>query len=417
MRKRVGCIFIAFCLLISVLPLSVAAKTPFQDVPTGAWYAAAVEYVYGEGLFSGTSASQFSPNAPMQRVQIAQVLANSTEGYRKAEHQGIPCFVDVPKDYWGSAPVHWAYQNSLIDGVGEYRFSPQSPLTRQQLAVILYRYAQRTGSDTSLAGSRYNTFSDKDQVASWAAEAMQWAVNRGIINGSNGKLNPKKTCTRAEVAQMLLNGKNVLTSHRLLSQELRPDPDPSQLLLYQVDSQLIMACIGYFGGTSPSSTNQLTTAHWQGFCSMWFENAYWAHGMNAAGIITPVKKGDVVSISAEECYFTKDCVDIAIQVMGGNPAQVLEKLNRYTPSKYSDYDQIRFSGNYLRWVTPHRGFDPATGYTVLSKSIQGDTVKITYKFKIDVLDAGAYWYKGEAVVAASDNDLGYKISTYRLTRA
>ena len=233
MKRKILSVLLAVCFLLPLGTLSAiaASSTPFQDVKNSDWYANAVSYVYREGLFNGTSSTTFSPNTPMQRVQLMQVLANRTEGYSKAEYAGVSSFVDVPVDHWWCAPVRWAYRNNLADGVGDDRFDPEAALTREQLAVFLYRYAQRTGATTSTSGTRYFTFPDRSAVSTWAVTAMRWAVNRGIINGSDGLLKPGGTATRAEVAQMFLNAAPVLTSTRLLPQEERPDPTLLNLYL------------------------------------------------------------------------------------------------------------------------------------------------------------------------------------------
>lgn len=206
--------------LLLVLPVSVigasAAGTPFVDVSSGAWYAEAVEYVYDEGLFNGTSPTTFSPGVPMKRAELMQVLANRTQGYSKEAYAGTTSFADVPVDYWGCAPIRWAYRVSLADGVGNNNFDPEASLTREQIAVFLYRYAGRTGASTSLSGANYQSFPDKNQVSDWAVTAMTWAVNKGVINGSDGLLLPQATATRAQVAQMFLKAASVLSSDQLL---------------------------------------------------------------------------------------------------------------------------------------------------------------------------------------------------------
>src|SRR5699024_5386594 len=131
-------LLLAICVM---LPLgansaSAAGATPFEDVRDSDWYANAVQYVYKEGLFNGTSTVTFSPNSPMQRVQLVQVLANRTEGYSQAAYAGVTSFVDVPVNHWGCAPIRWAYRNDLADGVGDNRFEPETALTREQLAVF-----------------------------------------------------------------------------------------------------------------------------------------------------------------------------------------------------------------------------------------------------------------------------------------
>ena len=200
-----------------------------------------MEYVYDEGLFNGTSPTTFSPGDPMKRAELMQVLANRTQGYSKEAYAGTTSFADVPVDYWGCSPIRWAYRVSLADGVGNNNFDPEASLTREQIAVFLYRYAGRTGASTSLSGANYQSFPDKNQVSDWAVTAMTWAVNKGVINGSDGLLLPQATATRAQVAQMFLNAASVLSSDQLLPQEERPDPDLTPSLVDTIDVDFVLA--------------------------------------------------------------------------------------------------------------------------------------------------------------------------------
>lgn len=110
MKRTLLPLLLAICVLLPVgaRSVSAAAGTPFRDVRDSDWYARAVRHVYEEGLFRGTSDTTFSPNSPMERGQLAQVLANRTQGYSKAAYAGATSFVDVPVDSWACAPIRWA---------------------------------------------------------------------------------------------------------------------------------------------------------------------------------------------------------------------------------------------------------------------------------------------------------------------
>lgn len=157
----------------------------FTDVPAGSWYEEAVKYVSEKGLMNGTSSTAFSPNASTTRGMIVTILAR-VEGVNTS---GTP---------WYAAGQKWAMDNGISDGtnmVGE--------VTREQLATILYRYAKQKGYDVSKSAA-LTGFSDADKVSGYAAEAMQWAVAEGLLQGSNGKLNPQGSATRAQVATILM---------------------------------------------------------------------------------------------------------------------------------------------------------------------------------------------------------------------
>lgn len=157
----------------------------FTDVPAGSWYEEAVNYVHEKGLMNGTSSNAFSPNANTTRGMIVTILAR-VEGVNT---NGTP---------WYAAGQKWAMDNGISDGT-----NMPGVITREQLATILYRYAKQKGYDVSKSAA-LTAFSDADKVNGYAAEAMQWAVAEGLLQGSNGKLNPQGSATRAQVATILM---------------------------------------------------------------------------------------------------------------------------------------------------------------------------------------------------------------------
>lgn len=157
----------------------------FTDVPAGSWYEEAVNYVHEKGLMNGTSKNGFSPNASTTRGMIVTILAR-VEGVNT---NGTP---------WYAAGQKWAMDNGISDGT-----NMPGVITREQLATILYRYAKQKGYDVSKSAA-LTGFSDADKVSGYAAEAMQWAVAEGLLQGSNGKLNPQGSATRAQVATILM---------------------------------------------------------------------------------------------------------------------------------------------------------------------------------------------------------------------
>ena len=157
----------------------------FTDVPAGSWYEEAVNYVHEKGLMNGTSKNSFSPNANTTRGMIVTILAR-VEGVNT---NGTP---------WYAAGQKWAMDNGISDGT-----NMPGVITREQLATILYRYAKQKGYDVSKSAA-LTAFSDADKVSGYAAEAMQWAVAEGLLQGSNGKLNPQGSATRAQVATILM---------------------------------------------------------------------------------------------------------------------------------------------------------------------------------------------------------------------
>ena len=186
------------------------ADQPFADVASDAWYAEAVAYVKENGMMTGTSDTTFAPQQPLSRAMMAQVLYN-LEGKPAVEGESLgDPFADVPGDSWYADAVYWTRLEGLADGYSAETFGPEDSITREQLAVMLYRYAQYKGYDVSASGD-LTAFGDGAQTSDWAAQAMEWAVGSGLINGKNGAaLDPQGTATRAEVAQILMKfGQNV----------------------------------------------------------------------------------------------------------------------------------------------------------------------------------------------------------------
>lgn len=178
-------------------PTPPTSSTPFTDI--NMWAKDSIEWSYNKNLFSGTSTTRFSPNAPMNRAMLATVLWR-LDG--KPAAGGNSSFVDVPSGQYYSEAIKWASDNNIVSGTGNGRFSPDKYITREQLSTMLYRYAQYKGKangSTSLA-----KYLDANNVSIWAYEAMQWAVGNGIVTGKqNVYLAPKDNSTRAEVATML----------------------------------------------------------------------------------------------------------------------------------------------------------------------------------------------------------------------
>ena len=176
-------------------------RKTFVDVPADSWYAGAVAFVSSHELFHGTSNTTFTPNGGMTRAMLAQVLYN-LESNPDTEVEAS--FTDVAADAWCADAVAWAQTFGVIKGVTATSFAPNTQITRQQIAVMLYRYAKALGYDLT-GGASITGYADAAQVGGYAVEAMEWATGNGLIQGlSNGTLNPKGTATRAQVATILM---------------------------------------------------------------------------------------------------------------------------------------------------------------------------------------------------------------------
>ena len=175
---------------------------PFKDVPRKEWYYDAVKYVYERKIMSGTSTTGFSPDVKTTRGMIVTMLHNMENSPYQA---GASKFSDVQnsKDYYYMA-VKWATSNKIISGYNNGKFGPNDLITREQLSVILNQYCNYKGKYKKVYAD-FSKFKDSNKVSSYAKWGMNWAIGNKIINGSNGKLNPQGTATRAEAAAMLSN--------------------------------------------------------------------------------------------------------------------------------------------------------------------------------------------------------------------
>ena len=174
-------------------------KLPFTDVTTSDWFYDDVLFVYDAGLFAGTSDTTFSPNASMTRAMLVTVLYR-LEGQPAVN--GRSGFSDVQYNGYYEDAVTWAADNGIVNGTSTTTFSPNANVTREQMAAILYRYAQYKKYNTA-ASSSLTGFSDHATVSSYAVTPLQWSVAEKLVNGSAGKLMPTGNATRAQVAAIL----------------------------------------------------------------------------------------------------------------------------------------------------------------------------------------------------------------------
>ena len=177
---------------------------PFADMPEVThWAHEGIDFAIQQGLFHGMDESHFGPNIPMSRAMLVTVLWRSV-GSPDAEDAG---FTDVAAGQWYTEAIHWAAGSGIVNGMGDGRFDPDGLLTREQLAAILYRF---DGADVSgeAPDAVFAPFADRDQISPWAEDALQWAVQAGLISGTSTEstllLDPAGQATRAQVATILM---------------------------------------------------------------------------------------------------------------------------------------------------------------------------------------------------------------------
>ena len=198
MKNKIGALFLACALL---LPFGAAAAVGsyenFTDLEANGWYREAVEFMLDKGYMDGMSDTQFGPGLYLTRAQAVTILWRS-EGAGEFQGGALP-FADVKADTWYSDAVKWAYYSDLTDGVSETEFGTEQNVSRQQLAVWLYRLS----SATPEREDHLSSFADAGDISEYAKPAMNWAVAKGIIDGADGSLLPQSPATRAQAAVMI----------------------------------------------------------------------------------------------------------------------------------------------------------------------------------------------------------------------
>ena len=320
--KRFGALLLALILALSLSVTAYAAveDTGFSDVAADAWYADAVTYVRDNGLMSGTSDTTFTPGGTMTRGMLVTTL------YRMAgspslenEDLGYP-FADVPGDAWYANGVYWARLAGVVGGYSEDQFGPDDPVTREQIAVILWRYA---GSPAAESGT---DFADEGGISAYAAQAVDWARANGIVNGvEDNRFLPQSSATRAQVATIL---RNYLTMEEAGEPE---DPAGSRVL------------VAYFSATGNTEA--------------------------VAGYIAQATGGDLFEITPADPYTVDDLnwTDENSRVVYEyeNPDERDTELASDTPDGWEDYDVI-FLGYPIWWYDaawPVDGFVEANDFT------------------------------------------------------
>ena len=320
--KRFGALLLALILTLSLSVTAYAAveDTGFSDVAADAWYADAVTYVRDNGLMSGTSDTTFTPGGTMTRGMLVTTL------YRMAgspslenEDLGYP-FADVPGDAWYADGVYWARLAGVVGGYSEDQFGPDDPVTREQIAAILWRYA---GSPAAESGT---DFADEGSISAYATQAVDWARANGIVNGvEDNRFLPQSSATRAQVATILRN---------YLTMEEAGEPEAP------AGSRVLVA---YFSATGNTEA--------------------------VAGYIAQATGGDLFEITPADPYTADDLnwTDENSRVVYEyeNPDERDTELASDTPDGWEDYDVI-FLGYPIWWYDaawPVDGFVEANDFT------------------------------------------------------
>ena len=179
---------------------AVTGENPYSDVPAGSYYEKAVIWAMQKGVANGMGGGKFEPDTTLNRAMVATVLYRLSGDKVSATN----AFPDVPANEWYGEAVAWAQQKGIVTGFEDGTFRPMEEISRQDMALMLHRYAKTVkGTDTTPTGD-LSRWPDAGLVGSWAVDALRWCVGAGIINGKDGGLQPTGNATRAEFATILM---------------------------------------------------------------------------------------------------------------------------------------------------------------------------------------------------------------------
>ena len=218
--KLISLLVIVVMMLGICMPVASAAPMPFVDVRPGMWFYDAINWAYQLNVARGTSPTTFSPNNNITRGEFVTFLYRIEDSPPTVSNFII--FGDVPDPaIFYFFPITWAAENGIVTGTGGGRFEPNRNITREEMAVILFRYAAHKGRNTTAPDSILNIFYDGKNVSGFALEATRWAANTGILRGTNHRLNSKSFATRAEAVAVI--------QRYVLDQPYTPPPPPPAL--------------------------------------------------------------------------------------------------------------------------------------------------------------------------------------------
>jgi len=207
-KQKIGSLIVLGAVLLSA-PLAAFANTsgfPFTDVPQDHWARGYVEFVHSNQIMNGITDTRFEPNGALNRGMAVATLFRAHHGrIANATDSRVNPFSDVETERWYAPYVTWAYGKGIVEGHGGNLFAPSGNLTREQFAVMLYRFAEAEGLDTNVpAGFRLDQFTDSGQISTWATAAVRWANYNGILMGmTTTTIAPGATAIRAQGAALL----------------------------------------------------------------------------------------------------------------------------------------------------------------------------------------------------------------------
>ncbi|MBQ7499982.1 MAG: S-layer homology domain-containing protein [Clostridia bacterium] len=202
MKRIVSIILCVLMLIPATTVYSYAEALPFDDVKEGMWFYPYVEFCKNRGYMNGVSDTEFAPHSELTRAMFVTILA-AVDNYDRAAYAGSTGFNDVPENAWFAAPVKWANTNGIVTGRAEGIFDPEAKVTRQEMTLMLYKFAIYKGIDVT-NDETLSANPDAANVAEWAMPGMCWAISTKVLIGSvRGMILPKENAERCDVAVVI----------------------------------------------------------------------------------------------------------------------------------------------------------------------------------------------------------------------
>lgn len=174
----------------------------YTDVKENDWYYASVTKASNMGLLNGMSENKFAPKENLSRSMLATILYRLA-GSPDVKHDNV--FTDIKEDSWYTKAIIWASQNGIVNGVGNNKFAPDANVTREQIATMLYRFAELKNTNVTVTEDKTGNYADSTKISSYALNPMKWALANGILNGDSATtVSPTKNATRAEAATLIV---------------------------------------------------------------------------------------------------------------------------------------------------------------------------------------------------------------------
>lgn len=391
-KRRAVSLLLSLCLLACMLPQSARAASVFTDIPEGAWYAGAVQGLVDKGIIQGTAPNRFSPNGRLTRAAFAAMLAKTALPPAEIYQYNFKGpFSDVPKSHWANPYVNWASEAGIVGGVGNGLFKPDTLLTRQDMAVMVSKFANATGR-TMAATQPTATFQDRSSISSYAAASVTACQRAGVITGyGDGTFKPRQTASRAEAASLYARFLEKCPFGRYEIRRTRVNGVPVSAVEFDphnFQAQLVLAQGKVTGRESPSSIVSRSGAAIAINAAFFFMDSYIPIGtmvsegkvLEVDNLFAPAKSAFVMD-SAGNCSIEGFSTQhTAVLYHQDGTSSVLDVGFNQKPMVPTDPSRIIFTRDWGPYLTfEARDAIIVDQYNMVTRIVHGSDVEIPYQ--------------------------------------